>query len=223
MILVTRDKKQSDILATKLKSKGHNVVIDPLFEVHHIKILPKLDVDDLQAILITSSNSIPFLRKLNIDQKTKILAIGEKTAKKIKNYGYSNIIFADGNAISLKKLAIKNLSKNSGYVLYLSGQVITLDLAKELKKFDFKVKRVIAYKIKEKTFLSKDAINKIKNQKINKVLIYSQNTAFIFYRLIIKHNLLEYCHYLTIECISNKVADYFKKLGFTKITKLSIE
>lgn len=218
-ILITRPKKEAKILAKKLENIGFETVIQSLFSIKTNS--PQEFYNNPQAIIITSSNACNFLEKLNLPKNILILSVGENTKNSIMKLGFNNIISASNSADSLYKLALKTLFPNKGLVIYLSGEIITIDIAKKLSKEGFQTIRIIAYKTVRKTKLSNNLINQIKNHKINLVTIYSKETAVIFYKLLLKHNLLEYFTKIKLLCLSKNIALYCKKLGFKKTGLIS--
>jgi len=219
MILITRDYENSLELSQNLQNKGFKSIIFPLFTIITKKfaIFDKIFLKFYQkskTILISSSNAIPYLEKLNFDRNIKIFAVGQKTADKLLKLNYKNIQIAQNSAKSLLNLAYKKVNKTD-LVIYLSGKIITQDLAKNLRKEGYKTKRIICYHTKEQKYLPKNIIDKIKSGKINDVTIYSQNTLNIFYKLLSKYNLLEYCKIINLLCFGDKIIDCANKIGFT--------
>lgn len=213
-ILLTRPRESSKILAVQLQKKGFKAIISPLFEVEHLK---NIVLQKPQAILITSMNSIPALLESGVSKDTKILAVGTQTKNKIKGYGYNNTASASGSASRLKELALDKLSPRSGPCIHLSGEIVTIDLAQELSREGFQAQKMVAYKIIESKSLSTNVINKIKSRSIDTTLVYSQNTASIFHKLLTKHNLLEYCQSIRLLCLSDKISNYCLELGFEQV------
>jgi uroporphyrinogen-III synthase len=213
-ILVTRPRIQSELLAKQLQQKGFNAIIEPLFETQTQKTNIPLKP---QALLITSMNAVNSLLNCNIDKQVKILAVGQKTAHILNQGGFKNVSFASGSSSSLRDLALDVLSPEEGVVVYLAGSIVTLDLSEELTKSGFNSQRITSYTISESKILSKNTISKIKNRHIDKVLIYSKNTASIFHKLLDKHNLLEYCQSMKLLCFSDRISDFCLEIGFKRI------
>lgn len=225
MILITRDPEKSNILARKLQEKGLKTMISPLFEVLTSQISPNQEEffknNQINSLIISSSNVIDYLTNMKLPKDIQIFAIGQRTAQNLQEFGYKNIKYAQNSANSLLEL-VKNNSRKEDQIIYLSGEIITIDLAQELEKAGFKAKKIIAYKIKEEKSLSDEVILAIKNKKIKQVTIYSQNTLNIFQKLILKHNLLEYCNELELLCLSDELVKFAKKAGFTKSQNINI-
>ena len=203
-ILLTRPTKPSQKIAKILAKKNLSSLTQPLFSVIKIKNLLPIN-RPLQAVLITSSNAIFALKKLDVKKYILILAVGEKTADKIKKIGYKNVIFANNSAASLLELAKEKLSKNNGSVIYLSGEIITLDLAKKLCKQGFEAEKLVVYKAKEVENFLPETVDELRSGNISEVWIYSKNSEKIFYKLAKQHNLLECLVAIKISCPNNKI------------------
>jgi uroporphyrinogen-III synthase len=214
-ILLTRPKKLSKKIAKNLAKKNISSLIQPLFSVSQIKYLQPVN-QKLQAILITSCSAIFALKKLQIQKDILILAVGNKTALKVKKLGYKDVIFANNSAVLLLNLALEKLSRNSGLILYLSGEKITLNLAEELKNRSFLTQRIVVYKTIECQEFSLETIEEITNKNISEVWIYSKNSLEIFYKLAQKHNLLGCLNKIKILCLSQEIANLANELGFLK-------
>lgn len=214
-ILITRPLKSSLQTAKILDKKNISYSIFPLFSIKKSQDLKPIK-GKAQAVLITSNEAIFALLKLGIKKDVLILTVGEETLKKVQKLGYKNAIAAANSATSLLQLAQKQLNKKE-QIFYLSGQNITLDLAKELESKGFAAKRIIVYKTIEIQNFSTRIINEIKEGEISEVLIYSQNSLKIFHKLIQKHDLSKFSNRLKISCLSSKIAASAKKLKFLKI------
>lgn len=220
LTLITRDYEKSIKLAQAFKDKGLSTIIFPLFRLStnkisfFSKIIFKINSHNI-AFAISSSNAIPYLDQVQLNKNIRIFAIGEKTAKNLEESGYKNVKFAENSVISLLEL-VKNYVSKKDSIIYLSGEIITLDLATELEKQGFNAKRIVAYKILEEENFSEEIIEKIKNNQITQAVIYSKNTLNIFYKLLSKHNLLEYCKEIKLLCLSNEIIDYSSEIGFPK-------
>ena len=189
-ILLTRPLKSSQKIAKNLAHKNISSLVQPLFSIIQVKNLQP-ETRFLQAVLITSSAAVFALKKLAINLNILILTVGEKTAAAAKKLGYKNVLAANNSAALLLDLALEKLSANQGLVLYLSGEIITLDLAKELNEKDFLAEKIVVYKTVEKENFSIKTISEIQSGNIAEVWLYSKNSAKIFYKLAGKHNLLE--------------------------------
>jgi uroporphyrinogen-III synthase len=222
-ILLTRSNKLSPKILKLIQEKNHQTITFPLFKVERLLNFP-LTNTNLQAILITSSNAAFALAKLKINKDILVLAVGEKTLQEVKKLGYGNSFCANNSSKSLLVLAKSKLSKNKGLIVYLSGEIITLNLAEKLSKEGFTAKKIAVYTTIEAKELSKEVIEEIKEKNICQVWIYSKNSFYIFYKLLKRHNLLECLGEIKILCLSKKIANYIRQTAceFRKIEAAEI-
>ncbi len=214
-ILLTRPQNLSKKIAQNFASKNLSFLIQPLFSVVPADNLQPINQKP-QAILITSKSAVFALEKLAINKDILILAVGKKTADEVEKLGYKNVLFANNSAASLLDLALEKLVRNNGLIIYLSGEIITLDLAKKLQEQGFAAQKIVAYKTKENTKFSATTIDEIKSSSISEVWIYSKNSLKIFHRLTLQHNLLECLREIKILCLSQEIADLAQEMNFVK-------
>ena len=74
--------------------------------------------------------------------------IGIATEKIALSLGFQNVITADGNVRNLKEIILRNFNSSDGKILYISGEIISKDLDKELKSLGYDVKRIVNYTAK---------------------------------------------------------------------------
>ena len=68
----------------------------------------------------------------NIDKKIKCFCVGSATEKKARSVGFQNVFAAEGNVNNLKELILQNFNSSEGKLLYVSGEIISSNLDKEL-------------------------------------------------------------------------------------------
>ncbi len=213
-VLITRPKEQAQEIVYSFEQEGFNTFVEPLFYVKKIdqkNVTKKLKA---YAIIITSANACDAVINFNFDKEIKIYAVGKKTAKKLIEKGYKNIIFPpEKTAASLKDLIIKS-QKETGKILYFRGSISSIDFKKELKKLGFDVEEIFAYSIIEVKHFSDEFLQFCQKNYFNYVLIFSQNSAKIFAKLARNHNLLEYFLGAQILCLSEKILNDVRNFGF---------
>jgi uroporphyrinogen-III synthase len=217
-ILITRSKNRSKKLKKALESLSCSVFTQKLFSIKKnffTKNLSQEESQKISNILISSANAIYVLKELKIAKETPIYAVGANTANKIKKLGYENIFYPKkSSGKELCKIIIKNLEPQK--IHYFHGQKISFDFKNKLQKKGFVVENFEVYKTCEIKNFSKEIIDFIKNNKFDEILIFSQNSLEIFNKICTKHNLLEYFNYSNIICLSAKIANNAKKIGFKK-------
>jgi uroporphyrinogen-III synthase len=212
-ILLTRSIENSLPLAHDLELQGFRVFCQPLFNVKAIKNAAFKKKPPF--LIVTSSNSCDILSNLTLEKNIKIYSVGKKTAQNLEKLGFNNIeIPKENSASALKKLIINKEKARDG--LYLRGEIITLDFAKELAKKGFHIEDLITYQTIEASNFSEELLQFCQNNQFESVLIFSKNSAKIFFNLAQKHNLLEYFNKSQILCFSQKILDEVKNLGFKK-------
>lgn len=220
-ILITRPKNQAQDLARTLTAQGFSTFIEPLFSVKKLPVSSE-KIDEISAVIITSANASFALIDSSLPKETKIFAVGKKTAEQLLENGFKNIIFSPQNsAKSLCELIQKTHEDKTRPILYFHGSIMSLDFARELKKFDFNVKNICVYKTEEMTNFSAEFLQFAQRNSCDEVLIFSKNSAQIFFKLAKKHNLLEYFNSSQILCLSSEILNLVKEFGFKKVKTFS--
>lgn len=216
-VLITRPKDRAQEVAHVFENNGFKVFIEPLFSVKKIDVAQIIPTQ-ISAAIISSANACDAIINSDSPKNIKIFAVGKKTAQNLRESGFSNIILAPENsANSLKDLIIKTQDK-SGLILNLQGSVISLDFKNELEKSNFKVQNILCYQTHEVENLSPQFLQFSQKNHFDQVLIFSQNSAKIFFKLATKHNLLEYFKSSQLLCLSDKILHDVKNFGFTNST-----
>ena len=213
-ILLTRPHEHSHDLAELLEKAGFATFIEPLFAVKKNLVTQK-NQNKISAVIITSANACDAVIDFGFSKDVKIFSVGKKTAKKLIAHGFINIVTAPENsAESLKNLIAKTANK-SLEILYFHGSTVTLDFQNELQKYDLSVTNILAYKTFAVENFSTEFLKISQQKTFDQVLLFSKNSAQIFFKLAARHNLLEYFATSQILCLSEKILDCVKKFGFT--------
>ncbi len=218
-VLITRSYKNSFELNKTLSADGFKIFCEPLFKVKKLGDV-KFN-NNFSAVIISSSNACDAVINSGFSKDIKIFSVGKKTAQNLSLAGFYNISIAPNNsAESLKNMIIKEGNRDAK-ILYLHGSIVTLDFAEELAKNDFKVEKILVYETQENSCFSWELLEKTKSDKFDQILIFSKNSARIFFKLATKHNLLEYFLESQILCFSKEILDEAKNLGFKKCKTFS--
>ena len=213
-ILLTRPREHSRELAELLEKGGFAPFIEPLFVVKKNLVNKKVQAKTA-AIIITSANACDAVIDFGFAKEVTIFSVGKKTAKKLIAAGFTNIVTAPENsAESLKDLIVKTADK-SLEILYFHGSIVTLDFQNELTKLNFKVQKILAYETFAVENFSPEFLEISRQKTFDQVLIFSRNSAKIFFKLASRHNLLEYFAASQILCLSKKILSDVQNFGFT--------
>ena len=215
-ILLTRQLQDSRDLIQKFKFNGFKVSNLPLLEIN------KFDYNETKiynhnAIIFTSSNAIRFLDLKNINKNILCFCVGSYTEKTAKCNGFQNVFAADGNVRNLKELVQQNLSVKNNKILYVSGDVVSYPLDKELSAEGYNVERLINYTVKHNENLDLSFLKSLKKDMPNLVYVYSENSAKSFLKLIKKYELVDYWMNTNLMCIGEKTSSVLNVIKWKKI------
>jgi len=215
-ILLTRPLEDSKDLIIKFKNLGHIVSHMPVIQIEKSNYEIK-DYSNFKGVIFTSSNAIKFLNTKLIDKKIICFCVGLATEKKALSCGFQNVISAEGNVNNLKELIHQNFNPLKGKLLYVSGEIISSNLDKDLSSSGYSVERIITYKVKPIENLDEKFIEKLKTDIPDIVYVYSQNSALSFLKLIKNHNFADFWMNTNLMCISEKTSSVLNEIKWKKI------
>ena len=215
-ILLTRPLEDCHEMILKFQSLGHEVSHLPLINIEGLKYEP-LSYSEFRGIIFTSSNSVKFLDIKNIDKKTVCFCVGSATEKKARNSGFQNVFAADGNVNNLKELILQNFNSSEGKLLYISGEVISSNLDKELISKGYVIKRVINYRANPIEKYDEVFIEKLKLKIPEITYIYSQSSAINFLKVIKNYKLETLWMDTNLMCIGEKTSSILNEIKWKKI------
>ena len=215
-VLLTRPLEDSIDLIKRLKNKDITVSHLPLIKINKLDY-PKLKSSEYKIIIFTSSNAIRNLNTKDFDKKSLCFCVGDATEKTAKQKGFYNTFSAGGNVKNLRELILQNLEKKTEKILYVSGELVSYDLDKDLIKEGLNVQRLINYSVSHVKDLSSDFLNELKKKIPDIIYIYSQNSAVSFLNLIKKYELDEYWMKTNLMCIGEKTSSVLNELKWKKI------
>ena len=215
-VLLTRPLEDCHEMILKFQSLGHEVSHLPLINIEGLKY-ETLNYSDFRGIIFTSANAIKFLDIKNIDKKLRCFCVGSATEKKARSVGFQNVFAAEGNVNNLKELILQNFNSSKGKLLYISGEVISSDLDKELISNSYKIERLINYRANPIKKYDEGFIEKLKLKMPEIIYIYSQNSAINFLKLIKNHQLETLWMNTNLMCIGEKTSSILNEIKWKKI------
>ena len=215
-VLLTRPLDDSIDLIKRFKEKGFTVSHLPLIKINKIDY-PKPNSSEYKIIVFTSSNAIRNLDTKDFDKKNLCFCVGDATEKTAKQKGFYNTFSAGGNVKNLQELILQNLEKKTDKILYVSGELVSYNLVKDLIKEGLSVQRLINYSVSHIEDLSPDFLSELKKKIPDIVYIYSQNSALSFLNLIKKYELHDYWMKTNLMCIGEKTSTVLNELKWKKI------
>jgi len=215
-ILLTRPLEDCHEMILKFQSLGHEISHLPLINIEGLKYEP-LNYSEFKGIILTSSNAIKFLDIKNIDKKILCFCVGSATEKKARSSGFQNVFAADGNVNNLKEFILQNFKSTDGKLLYVSGEIISSNLDRELILNGYTIERVINYRANPIEIYDEVFIEKLKLKMPEITYIYSQNSAINFLKMIKNYQLETLWMNTNLMCIGEKTSSILNEIKWKKI------
>ena len=193
-ILITRIPNNSQELANHLEKQGCKIYFQPLFKIYQNPLpqnffINQIDVD--LNVIITSANALWALPQLTNSKSIKIFTVGAQSANLVRQLGFDQVLYPQNwGAQNLSDLILSH--HDSFNIVYLRGEKISYDFKTILLQNNFNYREVSVYKTQAIDDFSCSIIDLIKQNFFDEILIFSQNSLEIFYKLCVKNNLIEY-------------------------------
>ena len=215
-ILITRPLIDAEDLMGKLFSLGHKIIHIPTLQVKPVTN-QKCDAKNYDAFIFTSANAIRNLKLLNEDKKKLCFCVGSITEKIVRQKGYSNTISAGGNVNALKNIIFNSDFDKSKKFAYFCGDYISAELDSDLKSEGYFIDKVINYSSEKIIELNNENEKILNNHPPDIIFVYSKRSAESFVELVKKYTLNGLMTGSRVLCISEKVLNVFKKLGWKNL------
>ena len=215
-ILLTRPLEDCSEMILKFQSLGHQVSHLPLIRIEKVNY-EEINFSEYGGIVFTSANAVKFLNTEKIDKKIKCFCVGNITEKKVRGVGFQNTISAEGNVSNLKELIIQSYETKNKEILYVSGEIISVNLDQQLLKEGFKVKRIISYKVSHNQKFDQKFVDELKLKIPDIVYIYSQNSALSFLNFIKIYQIENSWMNTNLMCIGEKTSSILNEIKWKKI------
>ena len=215
-ILLTRPLDDCKDLILRFKSLGHKVSHLPVIKIENVNH-DKVNFDEFGGIIFTSANAVKNLNTSNINKQINCFCVGSSTEKVAKQNGFQNIYCADGNVNNLKEVILQYFDQKKGNLLYVSGEIISSNLDKDLISEGYKVKRIINYWVAPIEEASDEFIRDLKSSIPDMVYVYSENSARNYLNLLKKYNLSDYWMDTNLMCLGEKTSSVLNEIKWKKI------
>ena len=215
-ILFTRPLEDCSEMILKFKSLGHQVSHLPLLNIEKINH-EQINFFEYGGIVFTSANAIKFLDLKNLDKNIMCFCVGDSTEKKARNVGFQNTIAAEGNVSNLKELIFQNYEIKNKPLLYVSGEIISVNLDQQLLNEGFNVKRIINYRVRHNQKFDESFIKELKRNIPDIIYIYSQNSASSLLNFIKSYRIENKWMDTNLMCIGEKTSAILNEIKWKKI------
>ncbi len=215
-ILLTRPLEDCSEIILKFKSLGHQVSHLPLLNIDKVNY-DEINFLDYAGIIFTSANAVKFLDVKKIDKKLLCFCVGNATEKKARSVGFQNVIAAEGNVANLKELVLQNFNQKLGKLIYVSGEIVSVDLDQQLLKEGYNVKRIVNYRTNHNKKFNENFIRELKSNMPDITYVYSQNSASSFLKFIKIYQLENLWMNTNLMCIGEKTSSILNEIKWKKI------
>jgi len=215
-IVITRPKEDSLYLIENFIKLGHVVTHLPVIKIEKLES-KKIDLQNYQSVIFTSSNAIRFMNIEKFNSKIKCFCVGKATELAARQVGFLNTYTSEGTVDSLLELIIRTHDSKSGKLLYLSSEFISKDLDKDLIDAGYLVDRISNYTSLPVEEVDKKTLDFLKKKPPDVIFIYSSKSAKNLFNLINKYSLLNVVTQSNLMCISEKVLLVLKKIKWKKV------
>ena len=215
-ILLTRPLEDCSEMIIKFRSLGHQVSHLPLLSVDKVDY-EKINFSDFKGIIFTSANAIKFLELKKIDKNLLCFCVGNATEKKARSVGFQNIISAEGNVSNLKELILQNFDQKDGKLIYLCGEIISIDLDHQLLREGYYIKKIVNYRSRHNQKFEENFVKELKLKIPDIVYVYSQNSALSFLNFIKIHQYESLWMNTNLMCIGEKTSSILNEIKWKKI------
>jgi uroporphyrinogen-III synthase len=175
------------------------------------------DLVSLKGVIFTSANAVKFLDVKKIDKNLLCFCVGNATEKKARAIGFQNVISAEGNIENLKELILQNFDQKDGKMIYISGEIISVDLDQQLLKEGYNIKRIINYRTIHNENFNDEFVKQLKLNMPDVVYVYSQNSALSFLKFIKLYQSESLWMNTNLMCIGEKTSAILNEIKWKKI------
>lgn len=214
-ILITRPQPDASVWRAQLEARGVQVSIDPLLSIEMMP-LQTLDLDGVQALIVTSRNGLRGLARSPALPKAVALplyAVGPGTADLARELGFRHITEGPASARDLVPIMKAQTDPVRGRLLHLTGDKVAFDLATALQPAGFVIERVVVYRSLPAQALQPKTLKAITAGTLDGVALTSPLAAQTFVSLCQRSLNLEHYQRLVYVCLSQNIADAVRPLN----------
>lgn len=216
-MLVTRPEPDASETAARLRALGIEPVIAPLL-VQHTEDTSLPDPAGFAAMAVTSANALRALAErgeLARYTGLKLFAVGDKTATVARDFGFADVVSANGNfGMLVETLAHAGLS---GPIWYPAARVQSGDLARSLAPFGLMVITSVVYRMEMVDAQNAQIGAAVSDNDVKSVLLYSKMSAQAFVSVTKALPPPNRANSLTLLCLSENVAEPLIDAHFVRI------
>ena len=215
-VLITRPRDDAERLVQALGPMGIEPLLEPLFRIDHTGG-PKLDLDGVQALLVTSANGVRAFAARDGRRDLTVYAVGDASARAAAEVGFADVESASGDVEDLARLVRRRLDPAQGAIYHAAGTRMAGDLAGMVEEAGFTYRRAVLYEARAADELSAATVQALKAGTVDGALFFSPRTAQCFVDLVRKGGLAGACGRIIAFCLSPAVAGKANALTWREI------
>jgi len=202
-VLITRPEPGAAETAAAVAAMGWRPVLAPALVLAPLP--PPADLaQPVQAVLLPSRAAARALPGL--PRATRVLAVGQGTAEEARAAGFTRIMAAEGDAVSLVAQAVAVLDPGAGPLLLAVGRGYSLELAARLREHGFVVRRRVVYAARPADSLPPAAVEALRAGEVRAALFYSPRSASVSVTLLRQAGLAETVAPVAAFALSRRIA-----------------
>jgi uroporphyrinogen-III synthase len=205
LVLVTRPKPEAEATAARLEALGYPVLTEPMLEIVPLAG-PPLDLAGVQALLVTSRNGARALTGRAPGRDRPVFAVGEATAKFLRDLGFAPVEAAEGTALDLVERVRRSCDPAKGALLHVRGDTVAVDPVPLLRTAGFDARAAVLYEARTPSAFSPHLERTMRQRAIGYALFFSPRTARTFVTLADAAGLGSACAEIEACCLSAAVA-----------------
>ena len=207
-LLVTRPEPEAEETAARLRSLGHEVLVQPLLDIAFVE--PPADAPKPTAIVVTSRNGVRALGQWPaaadwLDRP--VFTTGAATAEAARAAGFADVRSGGGDVAALTKRILAELPVNRGQILYVAARDRAGRLAEDLGARGYHVRTVEAYRAMRVAHLDAATDAALRAGIIDGALFFSRRTAETFADLVNAAGLAAPAKRIVFYALSEAVAE----------------
>jgi uroporphyrinogen-III synthase len=179
-VLVTRSEPDGLRTARKLADLGHEAILAPVIEI--VSSEQPMPEGSYDAVIVTSAHAVPALQAA-ASHEIPVFAVGERTAQALREAGFSDVLAAEGDAVSLSRLVRSRLDPGAA-LLHATGRHRKDEPALSLTAAGFRLLTWETYEATAVGTLPRPVLDELRTGQIGAALHYSRRSAELFVRLL---------------------------------------
>ncbi|MGH7008604.1 MAG: uroporphyrinogen-III synthase [Stellaceae bacterium] len=183
---MTRPREDAAGLTAALLTRGIEPLLEPLLSIElarDAQAVLAAALPGAQAALFTSANGVRAFARISSRRDLPAFAVGDATARAAQAADFARIESASGDVHALAALAARRLDPAAGALIHAAASAVAGDLAGELARAGFTVRRLRLYEAVAATCLTVESHEAIAAGAVSTAIFFSPRTAETFVTL----------------------------------------